>query len=130
MFRSVIPSFCVSRTIKTINALALKYLVAFYPIFLIAITYLSNSMTTADQLFGYGSHFTNILFTSGGDGTHNQCFHNLSASFSKILFVSSTLLYTLISGVIEMVLFFHQSVFCIMTQLWIVVHRSLSYLHL
>ena len=40
---------------------------------------------TLDQLFGYGSHFTDILHTSGRDGTpqhqYNQCFHNTSASF-------------------------------------------------
>ena len=38
--RSVIPPFCVSSTIKTVYALALEYLVAFYPIFLISITYI------------------------------------------------------------------------------------------
>ena len=37
-FHSVIPPFCVSSNIKTIHALALEYLVAFYPIFLILIT--------------------------------------------------------------------------------------------
>ena len=31
-FRSVIPPFCVSSRIKTVHALALEYLVAFYPI--------------------------------------------------------------------------------------------------
>ena len=38
-FRLVIPPFCVSSNIKTIHALALEYLVAFYPIFLILLTY-------------------------------------------------------------------------------------------
>ena len=38
-FRAVIPPFCVSNNIKTIHALALEYIVAFYPIFLISITY-------------------------------------------------------------------------------------------
>ena len=38
-FRSVIPPFCVSSNIKTVHALALEYVVAFYPIFLILITY-------------------------------------------------------------------------------------------
>ena len=33
IFRSVIPPFCVSSNIKTIHALTLEYLVAFYPIF-------------------------------------------------------------------------------------------------
>ena len=70
--RSVIPSFCVSRTIKTIHALALEYLVAFYPIFLIAITYACIKLhdnNCRPVVWLYGSHFTNILFTSGGDGT-------------------------------------------------------------
>ena len=39
-FRSVIPPFCVSSNINTVHALALEYLVAFYPIFLILITYI------------------------------------------------------------------------------------------
>ena len=68
-FRSVVPPFCVSSNIKTLHGLALEYLVAFYPIFLIFITYVTTSMTTtSDQLFGCGNHFTDILFTSG-DGT-------------------------------------------------------------
>ena len=37
-FRPVIPPFCVSSNIKTVHAIALEYLVAFYPIFLILIT--------------------------------------------------------------------------------------------
>ena len=37
-FCSVIPLFCVSSNIKAVHALALEYLVAFYPIFLILIT--------------------------------------------------------------------------------------------
>ena len=38
-FRSVIPPFCVSSNIKTAHALALEYVVAFYPVCLILITY-------------------------------------------------------------------------------------------
>ena len=38
-FRAVIPPFCVSSNIKTVHALALEYVVAFYPICLILITY-------------------------------------------------------------------------------------------
>ena len=40
-FRAVIPPFCVSSNIKMVHALALEYLVAFYPIFLILLTYVS-----------------------------------------------------------------------------------------
>ena len=39
IFRSVIPPFCVSETITNTHALALQYISAFYPLFLIAITY-------------------------------------------------------------------------------------------
>ena len=38
-FRFVIPPFCVSSNIKTVHALALEYIVAFYPIFLILLVY-------------------------------------------------------------------------------------------
>ena len=38
-FHFVIPPFCVSSNIKTVHALALEYLVAFYPICLILLTY-------------------------------------------------------------------------------------------
>ena len=39
-FRSVVPPFCVSSNIKTVHAIALEYLVAFHPIFLILLTYI------------------------------------------------------------------------------------------
>ena len=38
-FRFVIPPFCVNSNIKIVHALALEYVVAFYPIFLISPTY-------------------------------------------------------------------------------------------
>ena len=38
-FRSVIPPFCVSENITTLQAIALQYLPAFYPLLLIAATY-------------------------------------------------------------------------------------------
>ena len=45
-FHSVIPSFCVSRRIKTVHVLALEYLVAFHSLCLILVTYVCiNSMT-------------------------------------------------------------------------------------
>ena len=66
-FRSIAPPFCVSSHIKTVHALALEYLVAFYPIILILITYvcikLQGMTATVGQLFGYGNHFTDILLT-------------------------------------------------------------------
>ena len=70
-FRSVIPPFCVSSNIKTIHALALEYLVAFYPIFLILITYVciklhDNNFRPVVWLW---KPFHRILHTLGGDGT-------------------------------------------------------------
>ena len=38
-FHSVIPPFCVSSRIKSVHALALEYIVAFYPICLILVSY-------------------------------------------------------------------------------------------
>ena len=39
-FHSAIPPFCVSENITTLHALALQYLPAFYPLLLIAVTYI------------------------------------------------------------------------------------------
>ena len=39
-FRSVIPPFCVSENITTLQAVALQYLPAFYPLLLIVVTYI------------------------------------------------------------------------------------------
>ena len=56
--------------------------------------------TTSDQLSGYGSHFTDILLTSGGSRWDsktpiiNAFTTFLLLSFLKILFVSFTLLFT------------------------------------
>ena len=40
LFRSVIPPFCVSENITTLQAIALQYLPAFYPLLLIVVTYI------------------------------------------------------------------------------------------
>ena len=54
-------------------------------------------VTTSHQLFGCGNHFTDILLTSGEDGTPQHQIINafttfLLLSLSKISFVSITLL--------------------------------------
>ena len=55
--------------------------------------------TISKQLFGCGSHFIDTLFTSAEGGLksiNNQCFTTfLLLSFSKILFVSFTLLHSM-----------------------------------
>ena len=70
-FRYVIPPFCVNSHIKTVHALALEYLVAFYPICLTYICRKLHDNNFRPQLYmcDYGNHFTDTLFTSGGDGT-------------------------------------------------------------
>ena len=100
-FRSVIPPFCVSSNIKTVHALALEYLVAFYPIFLILITYVCIKLHDSNfrlivwlwKLFH--RHF--VHFRRSWDSTAsivNAFTTFLLLSFSKVLFVSFTLLYT------------------------------------
>ena len=99
-FRSVIPPFCVSSNIKTIHALALEYLVAFYPIFLILITYVciklhDNNFRPVVWLWRpFHRHF--VHFRRRWDSTAsiiNAFTTFLLLSFSKILFVSFTLLH-------------------------------------
>ena len=100
-FRSVIPPFCVSSNIKTVHALALEYLVAFYPIFLILFTYVCIKLH--DNNFGpvvwlwKPFHRHVVFFRRKWDpkaSIINAFTTFLLLSFSKILFVSFTLLFT------------------------------------
>ena len=99
-FRSVIPPFCVSSSIKTVHALALEYLVAFYPIFLILITYVciklhDNNFRPVVWLWKpFHIHF--VYFRRKWDSKAsivNAFTTFLLLSFSKTLFVSFTLLF-------------------------------------
>ena len=100
-FRSVIPPFCVSSNIKMVHALALEYLVAFYPIVLILLTYVcielhDNNFRPVVWLWKpFYRHF--VHFRRRWDSTAsiiNAFTTFLLLSFSKILFVSFTLFYT------------------------------------
>ena len=73
-FRSVIPSFCVSSRIKTVHALALEYIVAFYPICLILVTYARIKLhdNNYKAVVWLWKPSTDILFTSGGVGTQKH----------------------------------------------------------
>ena len=100
-FRSVIPPFCVSNHIKTVHALALEYLVAFYPIFLILITYLciklhDNNFRPVVWLWKpFHRHVVHLRRRWDSTASIINAFTTfLLLSFSKILFVSFTLLYT------------------------------------
>ena len=99
-FRSVIPPFCASSNIKTIHAVAFEYLVAFYPILLILITYVciklhDNNFRPVVWLWKpFHRHF--VYFRRSWDSTAsiiNTFTTFLLLSFSKILFVSVTLLH-------------------------------------
>ena len=100
-FRSVIPPFCVSSNIKTVHALALEYLVAFYPIFLILITYVciklhDNNIRPVVWLWKpFHRHFVHLRRRWDSTASIINAFTTfLLLSFSKILYVSFTLLYT------------------------------------
>ena len=99
-FRSVIPAFCVSSSIKTVHALALEYLVAFYPIFLILITYAciklhDNNFRPVVWLWKpFHRYFVHFRRTWDSKASIINAFTTfLLLSFSKVLFVSFTLLY-------------------------------------
>ena len=99
--RSVIPPFCVSSNIKTVHALALEYLVAFYPIFLILITYACiklhdcNFRPVVWLWKPFSRHFVHLRRRWDSTASIINAFTTfLLLSFSKILFVSFTLLYT------------------------------------
>ena len=100
-FRSVIPPFCVSSNIKTVHVLALEYLVAFYPIFLILITYVciklhDNNFRLVVWLWKpFHRHFAHLRRRWDSTASIVNAFTTFFVlAFSKILFVSFTLLYT------------------------------------
>ena len=99
-FRFVIPPFCVSSNIKNVHALALEYIVAFYPIFLILLTYVCIKLHDNDfrpvvwlwkPFHRYFAHFRRRWDSKASIINAFTTF--LLLSFSKILFVSFTLLY-------------------------------------
>ena len=100
-FCSVIPPFCVSSNIKTVHALALEYLVAFYPIFLISLTYVciklhNNNFRPVVWLWKpFHRYFVHFRRRWDSKASIINAFTTfLLLSFSRILFVSFTLLYT------------------------------------
>ena len=100
-FRSVIPPFCVSSNIKAVHALALEYLVAFYPIFLILITYVciklhDNNFRLVVLLWQpFHRYFVHLRRRWDSTASIINAFTTfMLLSFSKILYVSFTLLYT------------------------------------
>ena len=99
-FRFVIPPFCVSNNIKTLHALALEYVVAFYPICLILLTYVciklhdSNFRPIVWLWKPFHRQFARFRRRWDSKASIINAFTTfLLLSFSKILFVSFTLLY-------------------------------------
>ena len=79
------------------------------------------------DIWGGGGGETLYTMTMGLQSIHNQCFHDISASLSKVLFVSFTLLY--ISHVhSHHLIIFKRNMFCTMAQQKNAIHRSIRYL--
>ena len=102
VFSFIVPPFCVSSNIKTVHALALEYIVAFYPICLILITYVciklhDNNFRVIVWLWKpFHRHFAYFRRRWDSKASIINAFTTfLLLSFSKILFVSFTLLYTI-----------------------------------
>ena len=100
-FHSVVPPFCVSSNIKAVHALALEYVVAFYPIFLILITYAciklhDNNFRPVVRLWKpFYRHFAHFRRRWDSTASIINAFTTfLLLSFSKILFVSFSLFHT------------------------------------
>ena len=92
-FRAVILPFCVSSNImKTVHALALKYIVTFYPIFLILHTYVciklhDNNFRPVVWLWKpFHRHFAHLRRWDSTASIINAFTTFLLLSFSKIFF--------------------------------------------
>ena len=98
-FRSVIPPFCASSNIRAVHALALEYLAAFYPIFLIIITYIciklhdSNFRPVVWLWKPFHRHFVHLRRRWDSKASIINAFTTfLLLSFSKTLFASLLLI--------------------------------------
>ena len=75
-FVYAVPPFCISNTMSTLTAIA--YIVALYPLSLVAIIYLLKfTIEDFGCLTVCGGHFKDFLFVLeklGYQGIYNQCF--------------------------------------------------------
>ena len=99
-FRPIVPPFCVSPNMKNLHAFALEYIEAFYPLILILITYIFIKLHDHNfkpvVLLWKPFHRCFVYFRRNWDSEAsiiNAFATFLLLSFSKILFVSFTLLY-------------------------------------
>ena len=98
-FRYVIPSFCVSDQLTPIQVVALEYVVAFYPLLLIFITYTCVELYAKDcrlMVWLWRPFRRCLVFALRGREISFSFVHAFSSflllSYSKILFVSFQLL--------------------------------------
>ena len=128
-FCSLIPLFCVSSYIKTVHALALEYLVAFHPIFLILLPYMckkfhDNNFTDNWSIRPvvwlwkpFYRHFVHFRRRWDSKASIVIAFTTiLLLTFSKVLFVSFTPFYYIY--VLLVILIVQESVIFIMIQQW------------
>ena len=100
LLRPIVPPFCVSPNMKNLHAFALEYIEAFYPIILILITYICIKVHDRNfrlvVLLWKPFHQCFVYFRRSWDCETSviRAFSTfLLLSFSKVLFVSFTLLY-------------------------------------
>jgi len=130
---SVIPPFCVSSRIKTVHALALEYIiVAFYPICLILVTHACiklhdnyNFRPVVWLWMPFHRHIVHFRRRWDAKASIINAFTTfLLLSFSKILFVSCTLLRTFDGSYSDLA----ESASCTTMQQWNALHRSIMFL--
>ena len=98
-FRYIIPHFCISSTMTTIQALSLEYIVAFYPLFLTIILYICIQLHARDckpLVYLWKLFHKCFACMSQNWNPLESLVHTFAAflllSYSKILFVSFSLL--------------------------------------
>ena len=95
-FRYIIPHFCISSTMTTLQALSLEFIVAFYPLFLIMVVYICIQLHARDckPLVYLWRPFHKCI--SQRWSPSKSLVHTFAAflllSYSKILFVSFSFL--------------------------------------
>ena len=99
IFRYVIPHFCISTTMTTLQALSLEYIVAFYPLLVTAIFYFCIQLHARDfkpLVYLWKPFHTCCACISQRWNPSESLVHTFATflllSYSKILFVSFSLL--------------------------------------
>ena len=98
--RYIIPQFCISNTMTTIQALSLEYIVAFYPLLLTVVFYICIQLHARDVkliVWLWRPFYQCCSCISQRWNPSNSLIHTFAAflllSYSKILFVSFSLLH-------------------------------------